>query len=89
MANSHTRSITPAVEVTPDYLDHRDEEVMQALVTAGVSWRLPTVAWMTSNATNWWPLSINASSYLPSRGAISQKLLTIAYASSMIDTART
>ena len=35
MANSHTRSITPAVEVTPDYLDHRDEEVMQALVTAG------------------------------------------------------
>ena len=35
MANSHTRSITPAVELTPDYLDHRDEEVMHALVTAG------------------------------------------------------
>ncbi|MGC1354981.1 MAG: tellurite resistance TerB family protein [Xanthobacteraceae bacterium] len=35
MANSYPRSIPPAVEITPDYLNHRDEEVMHALVTAG------------------------------------------------------
>ena len=35
MAYSNTRSVTATAEISPDYPDHRDKEVMHALVTAG------------------------------------------------------
>jgi hypothetical protein len=43
MANRYTRTITTTAELAADHLDHRDEEVMHALVSAARSWRFPTV----------------------------------------------